>query len=131
MRLKGRFSRSSILPIIIDSIKLFRKESRFRGININSPQILGGPVPLLKISPDHMRRVFYNLMSNAVKYSFDSISTNKRFIDITCRYAGNRYVIEISNYGVGILPEEIESGKIFQIGYRGKLARDRNRFGSV
>jgi signal transduction histidine kinase len=38
--------------------------------------------------------------------------------------------IEIENYGVGILPEEITSGIIFEYGYRGKLSYDWNRTGS-
>ena len=40
------------------------------------------------------------------------------------------YIIEINNYGVGILPEEIQSRVIFQDGYQGKLTRDEYRTGS-
>jgi len=124
------FSRSSIFPIIMDSINLFRKEANYRNITINDPHIIGDAVPLLKISQEHLKRVFYNLLNNAIKYSFDGSPSHKRFIDITCKYSGDHYVIEISNYGIGMLPEEIESGKIFEVGYRGKLAKDRNRYGS-
>ena len=76
--------------------------------------------------------VFTNLLNNAVKYSFDGTSNHKSQIKIVCKPVygqnGNYYCIEISNHGVGIMPDELE--KVFYYGYRGKMARDRNRFGS-
>jgi signal transduction histidine kinase len=120
--------RVCIQSLLFDSVELFRSEAAQRGIVIHDPRPIYVPFPNLKISEPHMRKVFYNLINNAVKYSFDGRPDAKRPIDIVCKPSGNYYCIEITNYGVGILFEEKDS--IWQYGYRGKLARDRNRFGS-
>jgi len=123
------FHMTPIFPIIIDTIKLFRAEAKSRDIIIKEPEFSDGAPPNLKISGEHMRRVFYNVISNAVKYSFEGTPANCRWIEIKCNKINNYYCIDIINYGVGILPEEIDE-KIYQPGYRGKLAMDRNRYGS-
>ncbi|MGV8174191.1 MAG: sensor histidine kinase, partial [Methanothrix sp.] len=126
------FSNISLYPTLAEAIRLFRREASRRWIMICDPIPRGCPFPSLKISEEHIRRVFYIILSNAVKYSFDGTLNKRRRIDISC-FKGGRggkyYCIEVSNYGVGILPDEI-SEKIYQFGYRGVLARDRNRFGS-
>ena len=38
--------------------------------------------------------------------------------------------MSIESYGVGVLPDEIHTGRIYEHGERGALARDRNRTGS-
>jgi signal transduction histidine kinase len=126
------FTNKSLLPILMEAVRLFRREAFVRGITINDPYLEDGPCPSLKISDNHMKRVFFNIVSNAVKYSFDGNHDKKRYIDIRCAKGGKGgkyYCVEVSNYGVGILPDEI-SDKIYQLGYRGVLARDRNRYGS-
>jgi signal transduction histidine kinase len=58
----------------------------------------------------------------------------KRFIEVTGRWQhgeeNKKYIVEITNYGVGIKPEEIEKGLIFHPFYRGEYATDRYRTGS-
>jgi signal transduction histidine kinase len=125
---KYQFTNSPIHPILLDAIRLFRKEALLRGITISDPIPMGAPFPTLRISIEHMRRVFYNIISNAVKYSFDGNNNKRRYIEIFCSIQGRYYCITTTNYGIGILPEEKD--KIFLEGYRGKLAKDRNRYGS-
>lgn len=38
--------------------------------------------------------------------------------------------MEFENCGLGILKEELDTGIIFQLGYRGVLASDRSRIGA-
>jgi signal transduction histidine kinase len=125
---KYEFKRDSLWPILIDTIELFRREASMRGIHITGPIIKDVPIPSLKISTEHMKRVFFNIMSNAIKYSFDGNPKHPRIIEIICSPNGDYYCITTTNYGVGILPEEMD--EIFKNGYRGKLAKDRNRYGS-
>lgn len=125
---KYEFTKKPIHLILEEAIRLFQVEASRRRIIIHYPLPIGGPFPILEISEEHIRRVFFNILNNAVKYSFDGTQETPRYIDIRCIYSGNYYCIETSNYGVGILPEEMEL--IFQTGYRGKLARDRSRYGS-
>jgi signal transduction histidine kinase len=121
-----------IYTILRDAKSLFQSEAVSRGIVIEEPKPMEIPFPHLKGSTPHLKKVFVNLLSNAVKYSFDGYSERKKPIKIICRpvysSTGCFYCVEISNYGVGILPDEKE--KVFEYGYRGRLARDRNRFGS-
>jgi signal transduction histidine kinase len=121
-----------IYKSIREAIDLFRSEASFRGIIIDEPRTRGMPFPYIKGSIPHLRKAFVNLINNAVKYSFDGYPGWKRHIEIYCepvyRLSRRYYCIHITNYGVGILPDEKEM--VFEYGYRGKLAKDRNRFGS-
>jgi signal transduction histidine kinase len=122
----------NIYTVIREAIDLFRNEAFFRGILIDGPRSMDMAFPHISGSKPHLRKVFANLLNNAVKYSFDGTPEFKRHIEIICRpifrQKGTYYCIEVSNHGVGVLPDELE--KVFEFGYRGKMARDRNRFGS-
>lgn len=93
------FHIGSVHHILMESIKLFRHEAKLRGIKINNPVLKDGPCPRIKISDEHIKRVFFNLLSNAVKYSFDGSSDANRHIDIYCIREGSFYCIEFVNYG--------------------------------
>lgn len=80
----------------------------------------------IEMSKVDFKRMLHNLIQNAVKYSYNKM----RNIRIQILKMLKDVRIEITNYGVGILPEEIENGKIFETGYRGKLSFDWNRTGS-
>lgn len=80
----------------------------------------------IEISMEAFKQMLHILIENAVKYSY----IGQRNIRIQVDNLGKDVTIEISNYGVGILPEEIDTGKIFEYGYRGKLSSDCNRTGS-
>jgi signal transduction histidine kinase len=118
--------------VIREAVELYRQEAFSRKILINGPIPNLTPFPKIKGSRPHLRKVFVNLVNNSVKYSFDGSSEHKRIIEIKCepiyKQNGDFYCVEISNQGVGVMPDELE--KVFESGYRGKLARDRNRFGS-
>lgn len=75
----------------------------------------------------YLRRAFYNLIGNALKYSFKN---HYVLIDGYENYEDRNYIITISNFGVGILEEEIKNRLIFKELYRGKLSCDRNRTGN-
>jgi signal transduction histidine kinase len=120
-----------IYPIIQDAINLFRKEAKKKGVVINNPIVEGViPFSIIEMSKPHIEQVFFNLIHNAVKYSYASTEQSERCITVVCKSYRNFYCVEISNYGVGIKPEEISKGLIFKNGYRGELARDSSRTGS-
>lgn len=119
-----------IYPIIQDTINLFQKEANKKGVVIKDPVMKDNLFPVIEMSDVHVKQVFFNLIHNAVKYSYKSTGHSKRYITVVCGLCKFRYCIEISNYGVGIMPEEISKGLIFDDGYRGILARDTSRTGS-
>jgi two-component system phosphate regulon sensor histidine kinase PhoR len=86
---------------------------------------------LLRVDKQLIRRVFINLLDNAVKYSYDG-GTNERFIKIECHRHSikNDWLISFESYGVGITEEEVSNGSIFDYGVRGVLSTNRGRSGT-
>jgi len=127
---KLRFNTINIYPLLSDSINLFRDEAFIKGIIIRGPISKGTSFPPLEISESHIRHALVNLIDNAVKYSFKGHFPREQYIDIICENIDKYLCIEITNYGIGIRSNEIETQLIFQDGYRGELAMDRVRTGS-
>ncbi len=132
---KYTYELRNICDLLNENINIFRNEALRKDVGIKDPEIMGGVSPIIRMSYKHLSRVFFNLIHNAVKYSYHSIAdssipTAHRYIDIQVRTTGKAVVVEISNYGIGILPDEIKEGKIFLDGYRGILSSDRERTGS-
>jgi PAS domain S-box-containing protein len=71
-----------------------------------------------------------DLLHNAIKYSWSRDLTKPPRILIRTFTMGNQVHVEFENRGVPIKKEEIESGLIFKIGYRGIHSGDRGRVGT-
>jgi signal transduction histidine kinase len=119
----------SIGPLIYEAKRVYQAEAARRGIDIRISLKEPKEHPV-EISRSHMQHALNNLVHNAVKYSFRSGYGRQRFVKIEGFPKKGNYVIEIKNYGVGILQEEIESGAIFRDGYQGKLTHGEYRTGS-
>jgi signal transduction histidine kinase len=124
------FKEVDILKIVQEASVLFKKEAAMRGIIIDDPIFYGKEFAQLRLSESHMTLVFFNLIHNAVKYSWESTNCEYNHIRIIGEPSEKFYSVSIINYGSGILPNEIENGLIFKDGYRGKLSMDRSRTGS-
>ncbi len=123
------FRKRSIGPLIYESKRVYEAEAARRGIDIRIYLKEPKEHPL-EISRNHMQHALNNLVHNAVKYSFRSGYGRQRFVKIDGFPQKGNYIIEIKNYGVGILPEEIESKAIFRDGYQGELTQGEYRTGS-
>ncbi len=123
------FQSQSIGPLVYESKRVYEAEAERRGIEIRAQlkSVRDHPV---EISRNHMQHALNNLVHNAVKYSFRSGFGRQRFVKIEGTAEKGYYRIEIKNYGVGILPDEIDSGVIFEDGYQGKLTKGEYRTGS-
>ena len=132
---KNTFKLMPIYPIINQARKKFEVEAGHKDIKIYNPSYTGGNFPSIPIEENEITIALNNLYSNAIKYSYDRpMTTTEKYISTECYdetiLETKYFVIEVSNFGVGILDHEITSGKIYWSGYRGELARDRNRTGS-
>ncbi|CAG1022328.1 Sensor histidine kinase ResE [Patescibacteria group bacterium] len=128
---KYHFTKHSLYKCLMVPIDLYQKEANKKGVVIKSPILKDHKkMPILDMSFDYLQRAITNIIHNAVKYSYSSGPNTERYIGIVGEYVENFYCITISNYGLGILPHEIASGKIFEDGYRGELSADRSRTGS-
>lgn len=126
-----QFRRQSISPLVRESQRIYQSEAQQRAVDIS---VRLGPIdgkqPMVEVSADHLQYAFNNLLHNAVKYSFRGGPGRERFVRVDGRSVGRQYVVTFENYGVGILPEEIEEGLLFTDGYQGKLTEEEYRTGS-
>lgn len=126
-----KFDKVDTIPLLNYCINLFKKEANKKGITLRDIEISDSlPVNVIEGSEPHLKLAFYNVIHNAVKYSFNPTRDHERFIDTVMSRSKGFCCIEVSNYGVGIMPEEIEKDLVFVEGYRGKLSRDKWRTGS-
>ena len=118
-----KFERRNLYKCIREIINIYQADALLKNVTIR----LSGYVPEIEMAEDPIRSMLSCLVQNAVKYSF---KRKGGFIDIRVEDLGSDVKIEIEDYGVGISPEEIESGIIFEYGYRGKYSDDWDRIGS-
>ncbi len=123
--------------LLDDVCDMFESEALGYGCTLQKPESRGGPFPRIEMWPDELEIAFHNLIDNAVKYSFRNRRDPSQYkisihgYNMKIDEHGMRwYCVTIRNRGIGIAPEELESGLIFREGYRGRWAQDRNRAGS-
>lgn len=122
-----RLVRCDLRGLLQDMTMLQSDYAKQKGISINlTTEVANEPLWILT-SEEEAQLVLFNLISNAVKYSYSSSIGNERIVEITVQNIGTHYRIKIKNYGVGIRSDEVQN--IFQAGYRGALSLDRNRSG--
>lgn len=114
-----KFEKDDILEILSDSVETFQAEAEKKGLSFVWAEKKNW---MCNISKPHLKIAFDNLIQNAVKYSF---ARPGGWIDIIQSTDSNdEFCIKITNYGLGILPEEIRSRVIFRKEARGKLSKD-------
>lgn len=130
MELEYVFKTHSIYRIFKECNELFNIVARRKGIQLSIPQLINLDIfPEIEMSYPDLLRAFKNLFHNAVKYSYRGIVDRERWISTKISKKSNDYIkIEISNYGVGIKENELQS--VFLEGKRGDLSIDRHRTGS-
>ena len=125
------FQEEKIRPLFIEAWRIYKAEAEERYIRfkIKLNQI-NKAEPSLEISRQHLELAINNLMHNAIKYSYSGSMNRERRVEVEGSQNGAYYQLIIRNYGIGILPEEIEKGLIFTDGYQGQLTHGENRTGS-
>ena len=118
------FRVGSLYDCILEVINIYQIYAVEKGIKIVVRR--RGSIPRIEMSEQDIKWMLHYLLQNAVKYSF----RREGLVKVVVEAEATGVTIEIENYGVGILPEEISDGKIFEHGYRGKLSGDWNRLGS-
>ena len=117
------YDKENLYEYIKEVVNIYQIYAFEKSISI---EIYADPSLEIEMSKEDLKRMLHNLLQNAIKYSY----SRKKNIRIRVKSIVKDVEIEITNLGVGILPEEIEQGKIFENGYRGKLSYDWNRTGS-
>jgi signal transduction histidine kinase len=86
----------------------------------------------INASEREMVRALSNLMHNAIKYSWhrDPERTKPAWVSVRTKVKDQKVYVEFENWGVPIKREEIEREKVFELGYRGEMSKDRGRLGT-
>ena len=77
---------------------------------------------LVEGNPEHLRRIFYNVLENAIKYTPEG-----GHISLQCRTENKRVVVEITDTGIGISEKDVP--KVFERFYRSDQARQMDATG--
>jgi signal transduction histidine kinase len=123
------WKRLSVRTLIEESAKRLAEYARSLKIDIERKEV--EDVYVLA-NERELVRAFSNLMHNAIKYSWrrDPERARPAWVSIRTRVKDQKVYIEFENWGVPIKREEIETGKIFELGYRGEMSKDRGRLGT-
>jgi signal transduction histidine kinase len=77
-----------------------------------------------------LARAFSNVLHNAIKYSWSRSHQRSPWVTVEINCTGDRVEVKFENWGVPIARDEIDTGLIYHLGYRGRLSKDRNRLGT-
>ncbi|MCP5107185.1 MAG: HAMP domain-containing histidine kinase, partial [bacterium] len=120
------FARHDIGKLLDENIELFKPALLKDNIEIRPSK--SGNLKA-EISRNDMDRVICNLFTNVKKYSAKG---QRRHVYVKAReiQPANQVEFSIESFGVPIKKEEIESGKIWEFGYRGEFAYQSDRDGT-
>lgn len=104
-----RFEKADIIPVVKDIVESFQKHTTDEGFHISLT--IPEPLPDFIFDREAMEQVIHNLLDNACKYSGES-----KNIEVQLLPKGNKVVISVRDYGVGIRKEDQD--KIFSRFYR-------------
>lgn len=115
----------SIVDIIKDSINVVRPFARDHDVTFNNIVIQKDfPRVFLRIDRDAFIIIFYNLLTNAIKYVRDDTDF---YVEISAKETPDNLIIDIKDYGIGI--RESDSDRIFLLGVRSIDAQKTNSEG--
>src|SRR5207244_4388819 len=94
------------LNVVLASMK---KQLRKREVHL----VIDPELPMFSYDEALIKEVFINLIDNAIKYT-----PSKTPIDITLNFEKDKLIVDIEDYGPGLIPDEVD--KLFEKFYRGK-----------
>lgn len=108
-----------VLPrmVFMDTLHAFEKALRERNITIRQHHQKSPTVPFIHGDPILLSKVFYQLLSNAIKYSPDGSVIDIITHEVMDDDFGHAFEIIIADRGIGIEPEQIPY--IFEKFYQG------------
>lgn len=118
--------RCSLSEIIKKSISVVRPIARDYGVFFDNIKFNTYTVQsTIYVDEDAFVTVFYNLLTNAIKYH--GRNPDSFLVSISCHESETGIRIEVSDWGIGISPQD--TAAVFQIGYRGERAMKENASG--
>lgn len=121
---KPKFINLNLKSILLDMIDLYKRPASSKQIDFDLSSLPDLP-PIRGVEME-IRRMFHNVLNNAVKYSYHSIRDRHRTIKIKAKvpydpgFKERRFSILFENYGLGVT--EAEKRRVFKSGFRGQQA---------
>jgi signal transduction histidine kinase len=120
---KPRFTDVDLNQLLIDVVDVHKafaatKHITFQLSEVTLPRIVGSAMEL--------RRLFHNVLNNAIKYSYHSTPEAQRTIKVWAKvpydpgFSRPRFAVVIENYGLGVSADELR--QVFKPGFRGQQA---------
>jgi len=113
--------RASPTAILLDMLPLYVAAAERRRVSLDVR--INDDAPAIRVELGAVRRMFHNVITNAIKYSYHSGAGGNRSIRVWSRRhdaTGNVWCISVQNYGIGIDADEAQS--VFVPGFRGRRA---------
>jgi signal transduction histidine kinase len=103
-RMTARFVPTALGPFTADLASAFRSAAELAGLQYTVDCATRVPTGLLVwVDRDKYEKVVYNLLSNAIKYTVEG------WVRIGAHVDGDRFVLEVSDSGIGIPRAELRS----------------------
>lgn len=107
--------------VLADVLDMFQARIEDKKLTVSTQ--IEGNLPPTPVSIEHLKQIWINLISNAIKYTPEGGS-----ITITLRREGDHLYGAVSDTGIGIHPEEMD--RIFEAFYRTEAAKAVARHGT-
>lgn len=114
-RLEFSFEKNDLRDLVLDVLDSYRIDIEQLGIQLTT-DIVCDPV-MVRMDAEKMRRVFTNIIENAIKYRRHADAC----LDVSLRISGGSAYVSIADNGVGIEPQELT--KVFSSFYRTDTSR--------
>jgi signal transduction histidine kinase len=120
---RPRFKRINLGEVLEEMVELHRLPAAKKDVSF---QYDVSGLPTIFGSDMELRRLFNNVLNNAVKYSYHSVPNAKRTVRIRSKvpydpgFKQARFAVVFENYGLGLSDEE--KADVFKPGFRGKQA---------
>jgi signal transduction histidine kinase len=129
---KPRFQPLDLAEIVEYMVRLHERVLPSKQLTIETQGL--DRLPRIFGDGDEIRRLLYNVLSNAFKYSYHSVPSAHRTIRVFSKvpydpgFRERRFALVVENYGLGVTDEERK--KVFEPGFRGDRARREVPIGS-
>lgn len=114
-----------LAALVLDVIEIHRPFAAKKGITFEVAGL--DELPRIRGVEMELRRLLFNVLNNAVKYSYHSTESTHRSIRVDSKvpydpgFSQKRFALNIGNYGLGLTNDE--KAQIYRAGVRGRQAR--------